>query len=215
LGEIVDLAGSAGVAIRRVGPAQIDAVALTGAPQGVVARADPIVAADLGSLAEATAGGTLPFLVVLDGVTDPRNLGAIMRSALSAGATGLVIRRHRSVGLTPAALKAAAGAAEYLPVAIVSGIPAALGVLATAGVWSVALEAGAPTRLWDLHVATEPVALVLGSEGRGLGRLARQRCDLAVGIPLAGPIGSLNVAAAAALACFEVARRRSAGPAPR
>ena len=88
------------------------------------------------------------------------------------------------------------------------GIPRALAAFGAAGVWSVALDAGAGQRLWDLQVAAEPVALVLGSEGRGLGRLVRQRCDLAVGIPLVGPLESLNVAAAATLACFEVARRR-------
>ncbi len=210
LEEILELARAAGVAVHRAGPAQIDAQAGTDAAQGVMARADPLLEANLDSLARAAADGTPPFLVVVDGVTDPRNLGAIMRSAVSAGATGLVTRRHRAVGLTPAALKAAAGAAEYLPVATVAGIPAALARLSAAGVWSVALEAGASSPLWDLQVATEPVALVFGSEGQGLGRLVRQRCDLTVSIPLAGPLDSLNVAAAAALACFEVARRRMA-----
>ncbi len=121
--------------------------------------------------------------MVLDGVTDPHNLGAVMRSAVSAGATGLVTRRHRAAALTPAALKAAAGAAEYLPVAAVPGIPAALAVLAAAGVWSVALDAGARQPLWDLPVADQPIALVLGGEGRGLGRLVRQRCDLVSASP--------------------------------
>ena len=157
-----------------------------------------------------SSGDPVPFLVVLDGVTDPHNLGAVMRSAVAAGATGLVIGRHRAAGLTPAALKAAAGAAEYLPIATVSGIASAVAAFGAAGVWSVALQAGAGQRLWDLQVASEPVALVLGSEGRGLSRLVRQRCDLAVDIPLVGPIDSLNVAAAATLACFEVARRRGA-----
>ncbi|HEY3809961.1 MAG TPA: TrmH family RNA methyltransferase, partial [Acidimicrobiales bacterium] len=182
-----------------------DAAALTDAPQGVLARADPIPEVPVERLLAAAA----PFLVVLDGVTDPHNLGAVMRSALSAGGTGLVIGRHRAARLTPAALKAGAGAAEYLPVATVAGIPAALAALAAAGVWTVGLDAGAPTTLWDLTVATEPVALVLGAEGRGLGRLVRQRCDLVVDVPLLGPLDSLNVAAAAALACFEVARKRA------
>jgi len=209
LGEILDLAASGGVGVRRVDRGQLDAMALTDAPQGVVARADPIPEVGLDDLIVAAGSGPVPFLVVLDGVTDPHNLGAVMRSAVSAGATGLVIGRHRSAKLTPAALKAAAGAVEYLPIATVAGIPAALAALAAAGVWTVALDADAPTSLWDLQVASEPIAVVLGAEGRGLGRLVRQRCDVVVDIPLRGPIESLNVSAAAALACFEVARRRT------
>ena len=204
LGEIVDLARAAGVPVRKVGREQLEGDAATDAPQGVIAWADPVGEADLDDLTRADR----PFLVVLDGVTDPHNLGAIMRSALCAGANGLVVARHRAAGLTPAAVKAAAGAAEYLPVAVVSGIPAALASLSAAGVWTVGLDAGASATVWDLTLATEPVALVLGAEGGGLGRLTRQRCELVVSIPLSGPIESLNVSAAAALACFEVARRR-------
>jgi 23S rRNA (guanosine2251-2'-O)-methyltransferase len=206
--EIVDLARAAGVPLRRVDRSRLTKLAVTDAPQGVVARADPLPEISLETLVRSPA----PFLVVLDSVTDPQNLGAIMRSALSAGATGVVTGRHRSAHLTPSALKAAAGAAEYLPVAVVPGIPAALQMLATAGVWTVAVDTGAPTPLWDLAVAREPLALVLGAEGRGLARLVRQRCELAVTIPLQGPLDSLNVAAAATLACFEVARVRSSTP---
>lgn len=206
LAEIVDLAERAGVAVRRVGRDRIDALAATDAPQGVVAVAAPVREWDL----EELLGGPVPFLVVLDGVTDPHNLGAVMRSALCAGATGLVLGRHRSASLTPAAVKAAAGAVEHLPVAPVSGVPAALEVLRRAGVWTVGLDAGGSASLWGLEVATEPVALVLGAEGRGLSPLARARCEVVASVPLAGPLESLNVSAAAALACFEVARRRAA-----
>lgn len=204
LGEIADLAARAGVAVRRVGREQIDAMAGTDAPQGVVATAAPVVERSLGDLV----GGAAAFLVVLDGVTDPHNLGAVMRSALSAGATGLIIGRHRSAWLSPAAVKAAAGAVEHLPVATVAGIPGALEDLKEAGVWTVGLHSGGSTPLWDLPVATEPVALVLGAEGRGLAPLTRARCEILASIPLAGPLDSLNVAAAATLACFEVARGR-------
>lgn len=207
LSEIVDLARAAGAPVRRVGRDEIEAKAQTDSPQGVVAFAEPLREADLDVLA----AGARPFLVVLDGVTDPHNLGAVIRSALCAGATGLVVGKHRAVGLTPAAVKAAAGAAEHLPVAFVGGIPAALSALAGAGVWTVGLDAGAMTTLWKLDLATEGLALVLGAEGSGLGRLTRQRCDLLVSVPLSGPIQSLNVAAAATLACFEVARRRAGG----
>jgi 23S rRNA (guanosine2251-2'-O)-methyltransferase len=132
-----------------------------------------------------------------------------MRSAVGAGASGLVIGRHRSAPLSPAAVKAAAGAVEHLPVASVAGIPAALAALKRARLWTVGLDSDGPVRLWDLDVATEPVALVLGAEGRGLSPLARSRCDLVAAIPMSGRLASLNVSAAAALACFEVARRRA------
>jgi 23S rRNA (guanosine2251-2'-O)-methyltransferase len=207
--EILDLARAAGVPVRRVPRSDIDALAATEAPQGVLAMAAALSTARLDDLSRPGPDGQAPMIVVLDGVTDPYNVGAVMRSALSAGATGLVVGRHRTAGLGPVAVKAAAGAAEHLPVALVSGIPAALSTLSEAGLWTVALDAAATSSLWELPVASEPVALVLGDEGRGLSRLARQRCELAVRIPLHGPLGSLNVSAAAALACFEVARRRA------
>jgi 23S rRNA (guanosine2251-2'-O)-methyltransferase len=206
--EILRLARESGVAVRRLARAELDARARTDAPQGVIAIAAPLAGADLGQLVRRGPAGTPPLLVVLDGVTDPHNVGAVMRSALSAGATGLVLGRHRASGLGPTAVKAAAGAVEHLPVATVAGIASALSDLSKAGVWTVALDQAATTPLWDLTLASEPVALVLGDEGRGLSRLVRERCDLAVRIPLLGPLDSLNVSAAAALACFEVARRR-------
>ncbi|MHB1535667.1 MAG: 23S rRNA (guanosine(2251)-2'-O)-methyltransferase RlmB, partial [Acidimicrobiales bacterium] len=205
--QIAELAGARGIPVRIVGRAELDRVAVTDAPQGVIAHAAPLRSVDIDELTEPAAGGR-PFLVVLDGVTDPHNLGAVARSALCAGATGLVIGRHRASGFTPAAVKAAAGAVEHLPVAVVTGIPAALAALSGGGVWTVGLDPAGPATIWDMRVATEAVAVVLGSEGRGLSRLARERCELLVRIPTTGPLASLNVSAAAALACFEVARRR-------
>jgi 23S rRNA (guanosine2251-2'-O)-methyltransferase len=210
LAEILDRAGAAGVPLRWVSRSQLDALAQSEAPQGVLARADAFPDVALDDLLVTTPAAEPPFLVVLDGITDPHNVGAVIRTAVGAGATGLIIGRHRSARLTPAALKAAAGAAEYLPCAQVAGIPAALAEVAAAGVWTVALDAGAATSLWDLPLASEPIALVLGAEGRGLSRLTRKRCDVTVGVPLVGPIESLNVAGVAALACFEVARARRA-----
>jgi 23S rRNA (guanosine2251-2'-O)-methyltransferase len=212
LAEILDLAERRGIPVRRVPRGKIDAEAGTEAPQGVLARAEPVSPVELDRLVRRDPDRPAPFLIVLDGVTDPHNLGAVMRTALGAGATGLVVGRHRSAHLSPTAVKAAAGAVEHLPVALVTGVPAALAELKTAGVWTVGLDAGSDTTVWALDVATEAVALVLGAEGRGLSRLARQRCDLTVGIPLAGPLGSLNVSAAAAVVCFEVARHRGTTP---
>ncbi|MGH9114849.1 MAG: 23S rRNA (guanosine(2251)-2'-O)-methyltransferase RlmB [Acidimicrobiales bacterium] len=209
LRELAALAEAKTIPVRHVGRQAIEEMSRTDSPQGVVALADPVVAVDLEVLARGSDAGGPPFLVVVDGVTDPHNLGAIMRSALCAGATGMVIARHRSAHLTPAAVKAAAGAVEHLPVALVAGIPGALSRLSSAGLWLVGLTAGAAVTIWDLPVGPEPLAVVMGAEGSGLSRLTRQRCDLEAGIPLRGPLGSLNVSAAAAIACFEIARRRS------
>jgi 23S rRNA (guanosine2251-2'-O)-methyltransferase len=152
--------------------------------------------------------GGRPFLVVLDGVTDPQNLGAVMRTALSAGATGVVIPRHHAVRLTPSAVKAAAGAVEHLPIALAPGIPAALQALGAEGVWSVGLDEDATTDIDDVALFEEPLALVLGAEGAGIAPLTRDRCDVLARIEMRGPLASINVSAAAAVACFAVARRR-------
>ena len=208
LSEIARSAEARHVPLHVVTRARLAATAQTEAPQGVVARAAPLPEAELAQLAARRDGGPPPFVVVLDGVTDPHNLGALLRTAECAGATGAVLPRHRSAMVTPAVAKAAAGAIEYLPLAVVAGIPAALATLAAAGVWTVGLDGSSPERLWDLDLADQPVALVLGAEGRGLSRLVRERCDQLRAIPQRGVISSLNVAAAAALACFEVARRR-------
>ncbi len=148
------------------------------------------------------------FLVVVDGVTDPQNLGAVLRSAECAGATGAVLPRHRAVHVTAAVTKAAAGAVEHLPIALVSGIPSALQELEKLGVRTIGLDEAGTTSVFDLDLGDAPVALVLGAEGRGLSPLSKRRCDVLASIPLHGEIPSLNVSTAAAVACFEVARGR-------
>ena len=210
LTEILDLAEDARVAVRRVARARLDAEARTDAPQGVLAHAEPLQEHDLETMVKRHRGTVKPFLLALDGITDPHNLGAVLRTAECAGATGVVLPRHRSAHVTPTVAKAAAGAIEYLPMSVVPGLPAAIQLLKDLGVWTVGLDADGESSLFDLQVATEPVAIVLGAEGAGLSRLVRQRCDVVVSIPQAGRIESLNVSAAGALACFEVARHRSA-----
>jgi 23S rRNA (guanosine2251-2'-O)-methyltransferase len=208
LDEIVSLARSRRAPLRHVPRAELEAAARTEAPQGVLARADPLPEADLEALC-VPRGGVAPFLLVLDGVTDPRNAGALLRSAAAAGATGAVLPRHRAAHVTASVAKAAAGAIEHVPMAVVAGVPSALRTLAGHGVWTVGLDPAAPASVFDLELADQAVALVLGAEGPGLSRLVRQRCDLLVAIPQRGAVASLNVAAAGAVACFEVARRRS------
>ena len=204
--EIMDLAEDRGV-LRLVSVHEIRAMAMSDVPQGVIARAEPLQSVELGELCTVRAGRR-PFLVMFDGVTDPHNLGAALRSAVSAGATGAVLARHRSVHVTAVAAKAAAGAIEYLPIALVSGIGAALVDLAAVGVWSVGLDADGDKDVDELAVATEPLALIFGAEGRGLSPLTKTRCEVLARIGLVGPLASLNVSAAAAVACFAIARQR-------
>jgi 23S rRNA (guanosine2251-2'-O)-methyltransferase len=207
LDDIAELAAEARVTIRRVPRAQLEHEARSDAPQGILAHAAPIQDVDLDRLARARDGRT-PFLIAVDGITDPQNLGAVLRSAECAGATGVVLPRHRTAHVTPTVAKAAAGAVEHLPMALVGGMPSALARLKELGVWTVGLDGAGDTSIFDLAVATEPLALVLGAEGRGLSRLVRERCDVLAAIPLRGALASLNVSAAAAVACYEVARRR-------
>jgi 23S rRNA (guanosine2251-2'-O)-methyltransferase len=199
--DIMDLAHKRA---RVVSPEKLEQRARTETHQGVVAEAAPLRPVDLDDLL-APSGA---FVVALDGVTDPRNLGAIIRSADTAGATGLVLGRHRAAHVTPAVTKAAAGAIEHLPIALVGGIPNALERAQRAGVWTVGLDERGTTSVYELDLADQRIVLVLGAEGRGLARLSQKRCDVLVRIPMHGHVPSLNVAAAATIACHEVARRR-------
>jgi 23S rRNA (guanosine2251-2'-O)-methyltransferase len=207
LRDLADLAEELRVPVKYVPAGKLEAAARSEAPQGVLARCAPLPESDLDDLAKTT-GGEPPFLIAIDGVTDPGNFGALLRVAECCGATGVVVPRHRSVHVTPTVAKAAAGAIEHLPIAVVGGLPAALERLAKLGVWTVGLDSGGQERIDQLTLADQPVVLVLGAEGRGLSPLVRRRCEVVVAIPLRGRLGSLNVAAAGAIACYEVARRR-------
>lgn len=208
VGDIVELAGELRVPITEVSRAKLDATSHTDAPQGIVARAAELPETALEELCSEGEGGA-PFLLAVDGVTDPGNLGALMRIAECAGVTGVVLPKHRAVHVTPTVTKTAAGAVEYLPMALVGGLPAAIEAMKAAGIWVVGLDAAGDTPVHELTVASDGVCLVLGAEGKGLSRLVRQRCDMIASIPLHGRLASLNVASAGAVACYEVARRRN------
>lgn len=209
LDRIERLATEARVPLKRVSRTRLDAEAATDAPQGVLAHARPLPEADFDDLCRGHSGAAKPFLLAVDGVTDPHNLGALLRSAEAAGATGAVLARHRAVHVTPTVAKAAAGAIEHVPIAVVAGMPAGLARAKDLGCWVVGLAADGDQSLFDgLAVADEAIVVVVGAEGAGLSRLARARCDLVVSIPMRGRLGSLNVSAAGALALFEVSRRR-------
>ncbi|HUC36627.1 MAG TPA: 23S rRNA (guanosine(2251)-2'-O)-methyltransferase RlmB [Acidimicrobiales bacterium] len=209
LDEIERLAARRRAKVLMVGRRRLDAAARTGSPQGVLAFAEALEEGSLEEMCDPVRGAA-PFLVVLDGVSDPHNLGAILRSAECAGVTGMVLPRHRAAHVTPTVTKVAAGAIEHVPMAVVPGVPNALKRLSDRGVLCIGLDAAAQTSLFELgEDLCGAVALVLGAEGGGIGSLSRRRCDLLVAIPRQGELESLNVAAAAAVACFETARRRS------
>jgi 23S rRNA (guanosine2251-2'-O)-methyltransferase len=205
--DIIALAADQRVPLHRVARKDIERMARSEAPQGVIAKGAELPEADLGEFLRDM--GDKPFIVAIDGVTDPGNLGAILRSCDGAGVTGVLLPKHRAVHITPTAAKSAAGAAEYVPMALVSGLPTALRQLKEAGVWIVGLHDAADKSVWELgSLATEPICLVLGAEGPGLSRLVRERCDVLLSIPMRGALSSLNVSAAAALATYEVVRAR-------
>lgn len=209
LDDIREIARANRVPVVDVSRRKLDATAHSEAPQGVLAHAAPVPAVAFDSLVERR-GGRAPFLVAVDGVTDPGNLGALLRCSDGAGVTGVVLPRHRSVHITPTVAKTSVGAIEHVPMAVVAGLPTALATMKQAGIWIVGLDDAAESSLFDLgNLATDAVCLVLGSEGKGLSRLVRERCDLIVSIPMKGRLSSLNVSAAAALAMYEVARHRN------
>jgi 23S rRNA (guanosine2251-2'-O)-methyltransferase len=209
LDRIEELAAKLRVPLETVPRPRLDAQARTEAPQGVLAFAKPVEPVPLEDLCMPSRKGVQPFLLVAAGITDPRNLGALLRSAECAGVTGVVLPRHRSARLSPTVAKTAAGAIEHLPFAVVGGIPAALSVMTELGVWSVGLAGESPQSLYSLPLGEGPVALVVGSEEKGLAPLVRRRCDAVVSIPQLGKLPSLNVGVAGAVAAFEVARQRS------
>lgn len=208
LDDIRELAADLQVPVKSVTRKRFDADALTMSHQGVLAKARPLAERPLHEMLDRRAA----LLLVLDGITDPQNLGALLRTAECAGVTGVVLPRHRAAHVTPTVTKTAAGAIEHLDLVTVGGIPSALTEIAAAGVLTIGLDADGPVSLYSVDLSdARPVALVLGAEGRGLGRLVRERVDVVAHLPLRGELNSLNVAMAGAAALFEVVRQRTGG----
>ncbi len=206
LEEVRAAAREAGVAVERRPREALDRMTGGRTHQGVVAMAEEVAYADPDAiLAQARRP---PLLVVLDGVEDPRNLGAVIRACTAAGADGLFLPTHGAAGLTDVCAKASAGAVERLPIARVGNIVSFLKSLKSQGIWVAGLDArgSVPWARFDMR---QPLALVLGGEGRGLRRLAKETCDVLLSIPLESGVESLNLAVAAGVALYEVVRQRS------
>ena len=207
--EAVRIAGNRNIALLEVSRGELDRRTGGVLHQGIALQVPPYPYRELRDvLAAAADSGSPPLLVALDGVTDPRNLGAVVRSALAFGAHGVVIPQRRSAGITATAWRTSAGAAASLPVAQVTNLVRALKECKDAGLYVVGLDADGTTVLDELELATEPLVVVVGSEGRGLSRLVGDNCDLTVAIPMAPTAESLNASVAAAVTLAEVARRR-------
>jgi len=206
--EIQSLAVSRGIAVKAAEGKKIQALAASGEPQAVAARVSPYPAADLDQvLGPPPAPGAAPLLLVLDGIQDPRNLGAVIRTALCAGVDGIVIPRDRCASPTPAVSSASAGALEHIRLVRVTNLVRALEKLKRAGLWVAGLERRAPDGIYGRDL-TLPLALVVGGEQKGIRLLVRKKCDWTMSIPQNGPLDSLNVSVAAAVVLYEAVRQR-------
>lgn len=208
IAEIMRLATARGVPVQHHKKGQRSEAHGNLAHQGIMAVVSRAAYEDpLELVARIVATASLPLLVLLDGIQDPQNLGAIVRTAEAAGADGLFISKHRAAGVTAAVARASSGAVEYLPMAKVAGIPNFLEWLKKQGIWVLGADPGVARTMYEIDLRV-PLALVIGAEHRGLSALVRERCDLLASIPLRGRVSSLNAAAAAAVILFEIRRQR-------
>jgi 23S rRNA (guanosine2251-2'-O)-methyltransferase len=205
--RIMGMASDRGVVVQQVERKRLDEISQTKNHQGVIAIVSAhnyVEVEDI--IASAKEKGKDPFIIILDEITDPHNLGAILRTADAAGADGVIISKRRSVGLTATVAKTSAGAIEYVPVAKVTNIANTIDELKKEGIWIACADMDG-TNYFDTDLKG-PIALVIGSEGEGVGRLVKEKCDFTVSIPMLGNIQSLNASVAAALFMYEVVRQR-------
>lgn len=209
LGHIASTARDAGIVVVEADRRKLDAMSSTHAHQGVIAQCavrEYCSVEDILAIAEQR--GEQPFVIVCDEISDPHNLGAIIRTAEAAGAHGIIIPKRRSAGLTAIVGKTSAGAIEHMAVARVPNLPAAIKDLKERGLWVYGTAAEGSSGLWETDL-TGPICLVIGSEGDGMGRLVTENCDFLLSIPMRGRISSLNASAAAAVVIYEILRQRS------
>jgi len=213
--QIIALAREKGIVVQEVDRFKLDSMSATrGAHQGVIALAaakDYVETDDILAIAESK--GESAFIIILDEITDPHNLGSILRTANVVGAHGVVIPKRRAIGLTPTVSKASAGAVEYVPVARVTNIAQTIEYLKTKNIWVVGTDASGGKSFFESDLKG-PVALVIGSEGEGMGKLVKEKCDFIVNIPMKGQIASLNAAVAGAIVMYEILKQRGYGKFP-
>lgn len=209
LGHIASKAREKGIVVVECDRKKLDFMSATHSHQGVIAIVGVREYCDVEDiLALASGRGEAPFVIICDEISDPHNLGAIIRSAECAGAHGVIIPKRRSAGLTAIVDKASAGAAEHMLIARVPNIPALISELKEKGLWIYGTAADGSNDLWHTDF-TGPLALVIGSEGDGMGRLVRESCDFTVSLPMKGKVSSLNASAAASITMYEILRQRT------
>ena len=208
---IIGMAESKGVPVRRVERSKLDSLTASAPHQGVVGFIDQFNYADLDELLQPGEG--TPFLLVLDGIEDPRNLGALIRTAAACGVWGVIIPKDRAAGITPAVAKSSAGAVFHLPVVRVTNISSTLKKIKEKGIWVVGAAAEAHTDLFHQDL-TSPLAVVIGGEGKGLRPLIKRECDFLVSIPMKSKVNSLNASVAGSIILYEVIRQRKHNPHP-
>ncbi|NLK35552.1 MAG: 23S rRNA (guanosine(2251)-2'-O)-methyltransferase RlmB [Gracilibacteraceae bacterium] len=207
--QIIAIAREKKILVKEVDKAKLDGLSKTRNHQGVIASAALYKYYEVEDiLSAAKEKGEDPFIIILDEITDNNNLGSILRSADASGVHGIIIPKRRAVGLTPAVAKISAGAVEYVPVAKVTNLNHTIEYLKKEGLWIVGADMGGET--YYGKDMTGPIALVIGSEGEGLGRLIKENCDFLVSIPMRGKISSLNAAVSAAIILFEIQKQRAA-----
>jgi len=208
IAEILKRAKEKGIVVQYVDKRNLDKMSSCEANQGVIAITAPYEYKDIGYILDlASKRGQQPFIVILDSITDPHNLGAIVRTAECAGVHGIIIPKRRAVGITAAVVKASAGALEYVAVARVSNISTTIDELKQKGLWIAGADSSGVN--YTKHDLNTPLVLVIGSEDKGISRLVKEKCDYLVGITLNGKVESLNASVAAAILMYEVVRQRS------
>ncbi|GAB6992513.1 23S rRNA (guanosine(2251)-2'-O)-methyltransferase RlmB [Paenibacillus pini] len=206
---IVAEAKKLGIVIQQVDRRKLDQLTPDVQHQGVVAQVAPYAYAEVDDLLlAAEAKGEAPFLIILDEIEDPHNLGSILRTADCTGAHGVIVPKRRSAQITATVSKTSAGAVEYVPVARVTNLSQTMDQLKEKGVWIVGTDLEAVQDMYETNVFDGPVAIVIGNEGKGIGRLIREKCDVLVKLPMSGRINSLNASVAAGVVMYEVLRRR-------
>lgn len=208
--QIIALAKEKGVVIQEVERQRLDRLSQTKSHQGIIAFVAAKSYVEVEDILEAAfSKNEPPFIIILDEINDPHNFGSILRTADAVGAHGVIIPKRRAVGLTPAVSKASAGAIEYVPVARVSNISQTIEYLKKKNIWVVGTDNTGEEEIFFEKDLTGPIALVIGSEGQGIGRLVKESCDFLVRIPMKGRISSLNASVAGAIVMYEILRQRS------
>ena len=206
--KIIGMAKDKGILIQYVEKQKIDQLSESHAHQGVLAYVAAYEYADVEDIIKkAEEKDEAPFIIILDEITDPHNLGSVIRTANAAGAHGIIIPKRRSVGLTAVVAKTSAGALEYVPVAKVSNIAQTIDNLKARGIWIVGADMEGEQTYYKADL-TGKIALVIGSEGMGIGRLIKEKCDFLINIPMKGEVGSLNASVAASIIIYEVMKQR-------